>query len=267
MKRIVLIAAALIALVAAGAAYASSSINTYTATIKVTSKKAGTKAKPVAIGYTQDITASGNDGYRTALLRNITTTIYGARADGKDFPTCTLKQISAAHNDSKCPKRAEVATGYITATIGAAAPFTAAGTQPNCNPLLDVWNGGQGKLTFFFVDKGTHQCVGLATGAVAPYAATYKEVGNNLVVNVPIPDYVDKPVPGLTGSLDTEHLVWFKQTAKLKSGKSVAAIASFACFKKKRPYSTKLTAARPSDAQGDYGPSQTTTVNGKAACS
>jgi hypothetical protein len=261
LKKIVLIATALICLVAAGAAYAA--INTYTATIKVTSKQHGTRARPVPIGYTQDINAQGTDGFRTALLSNIKTTIYGAQANGKDFPVCTEKQISAAHSDARCPKKAEVATGYITATVAPAAPFTAAGSQPNCNPLLDVWNGGQGKLTFFFVDQGTHQCVNgaLRTGDVPPYVGTYREVGNNLVVNVPVPSYVSKPIPGLTGSLDSEHLVWLKRTTRLKDGKVVAAISSFACLKKARPYATALTAARPG------GANETDTVTHKAPCS
>lgn len=262
MRRIVLIATAVGVLVAAGAAYAASQINTYSATLKFSSKVAGTAKKPAPIGFTQDIKATGTNGNRTAVLLTITTKIYGLKADGRDFPTCTVSKINAAHNDTKCPAKAAVAKGAITAVLGPQADFSssAPGTQA-CDPALDVWNGGQGKLTFFFVDTPTHQCLGgaLTTGSVPAWQATYKQQGKNLVVTVPIPKSVDFPVAGLAGSLETEHLVWKGSTAKVK-GKKVAAIASTACKGKKRPYSTTLKAMLPGH------PSQSKTVSATAAC-
>lgn len=263
MKRIVLIATALGVLVAAGAAYAA--INTYTATLKFTSKQPGTAAKPAPTGYTQDIKASGTNGNRTAVLLDIRTTIYGLKVDGKDFPTCTESQISNAHTDAGCPTGAKVASGHITAAIGSAKDFTAAGAA--CDPVLDVWNGGQGKLTFFFVDTPTHQCLqgALTTGKVAPYPATYKTQGKNLVVDVPIPPYVDFPLPGVAGSLETEHLVWKSSTTKVK-GKTVRSMASVACQGRKRPYSVTFKANLPSSS-GAAGTTETHTVKGTAPCS
>ena len=254
MRRIVLIATALGVLVAAGAAYAA--INTYSATLKFTSKKAGTAAKPVATGFTQDIKAAGTSGNRTAVLLDIKTTIYGIKVDGKDFPTCPETTISNAHTDAGCPKGAEVATGYITASIGSKTNFAASGSA--CNPLLDVWNGGQGKLTFFFVDTPTHQCLGgsLKTGNVGPYPATYKTVGKNMVLDVPIPTYVDFPVPGVAGSLETEHLVWKSAT----KGKHIS-IASVACKGTTRPYSNTFKANLPTT-----NATETKTVSGSGSC-
>ncbi len=265
MKKIVLIAAALGALAVAGVAYAAS-INTYTATLSFSGKKAGTAAKPVPVSYTQNIVAKGTGGNRTAVLTDIVTKIYGLKADGKDFPTCSASKISAAGDDTSCPKGAMVATGFITASVGAANNFTAAGSP--CDPLLHVWNGGQGKLSFFFVDQEpNHECLGgaLKTGQVGPYPATYKTQGKYLVVDVPVPKYVSFPAPGVAGSLETEHLVWAKLTKKVK-GKTVAASASVACLKGKRPYTTTFTANLPTST-GAPGPSQTSTVKGSAACS
>ncbi len=243
---------------AAGAAYAA--INTYTAKLAFTSKKPGTAAKPVPIGYTQDIKASGTSGNRTAVLQDIKTTIYGLKADGKDFPTCSLNQIANAKNDTVCPKGAKVASGYITASVGSATNFTVAGSA--CDPLLDVWNSGQGKLTFFFVDTPTHQCLGgaLSTGSTGPYPATYKTVGKNLVVDVPVPTYVGFPLPGVAGSLETEHLVWKPTTTKVK-GKTVASIASVACKGNKRPYSMSFKANLPTT-----NTTETKTVSANAPC-
>lgn len=244
MRRIVLIATALGVLVAAASAYAA--INTYSASLGFTTKKAGSASKPVPFGYTQDIKASGTNGNRTAILLEIKTKIYGATADGKDFPTCSLKKIAAAggNGDSVCPKGAEVATGYITASLGGQTDFKSAGAA--CDPLLDVWNSGQGKLTYFFVDTPTHQCLqgALTTGKTGPYAATYKQQGKYLVIDVHIPKYVDFPAPGLAGSLETEHLNWLKVTKQVK-GKTVAAIASVGCKGNKRPYSMTFTSTLP----------------------
>lgn len=265
MKKFVLIATALCALSAAGVAYAA--LNTYTATLKFSTKAAGTPAKPVPIGYTQDIKAASTvPGNRTAVLTDITTKIYGLKVDGKDFPTCSFNTIKNSKNDTSCPKGAMVATGAITATVGASKNFAQAG-QP-CDPALHVWNSGQGSLTFFFVDTPTHQCLGgaLSTGSVGPYPATYKTKGKYLVVDVPVPPYVSFPVNGLAGSLETEHLSWLKITKKVK-GKTVAASATIACLKGKRPYTTTFQANLPNSTTGLPGPTETKTVKGSAPCS
>lgn len=264
MRRFVLIATALGALVVAAGAFAASSskVNTYKATLKFTTKAAGTASKPVPIGFTQNIKASGTNGNRTAVLSDITTKIYGIKADGKDFPTCSAKKIAADQKDTKCPKGALVASGWITAVLGSSTNFQEAGSA--CDPLLHVWNSGQGKLTFFFVDQGSHQCLGgsLHTGQVGPYPATYKMKGKWMVLDVPIPGFVDYPLGatgGLAGSLETEHLVWKKATTKVH-GKTVATFASIGCKGKTRPYSTTFKAALPGQ------PTETDTVSGKARC-
>lgn len=262
MRRLVLVVTALFVLGAAATAYAA--INNYKATITFTSKKPGTARKPVPIGYTQDITVTpGTPGNRTAILQDIKTKLYGIKADGKHFPTCSMDKISAAKNDTGCPKKAKVASGYIRATLGNPGDFSASGQA--CNPALDVWNGGQGKLVFFFVDTAKHQCLGgaLKTGSVGPYPGTYKTQGKNLIVDVPIPNYVDYPLGttgALVGSLSFEHLKWFKSTTK-KNGKTYAAISSVGCKGKKRPYSMSFTSTMPGHAK------ETDTVSHTAPCS
>jgi hypothetical protein len=261
LRRIVLVATALGVLVVAGAAYAA--INSYKAKVTLTSKKPGTAAKPVPIGFTQDFKASGTNGKRTAVLQDVKTVIYGLKLDGKDFPTCTAAQIGAAHTDAGCPKGAMVASGFITAAIGSATDFSSGASTAPCTPLLDVWNSGQGKLTFFFVDQApNHLCVGttIKTGNVAPYPGTYKTQGKNMVMDTPVPQYVGFPLPGVAGSLQTEHLVWKSQT----KGKKVS-IASVACKGKKRPYSETFKAILPSPS-GAGGTTETKTVSGTAPC-
>ena len=257
MRRIALIAVAVGMLVAAGAAYAASQINDYTATLKFSPTKAGTASKPVPISYTQDYKADGTNGNRTAVLLDIKTKIYGVKADGKDFPTCSASAIAKAGNDTVCPKGARFATGDIVAALGPKNNFQTPGTP--CTPQLDVWNSGQGKLTFFFVDTATHPCIGLKTGTVPPYPGTYKMQGKYLVIDVPVPSYVSFPA-GLAGSLQKEHLVWAKMSKKVK-GKTVAATAAVGCQGKKRPYSVTFKATLPTTGQ-----TQTSTVNATGPC-
>lgn len=224
------------------------------------SKKAGTSKKPHPIGYTLKINSTATGTTLPQVTREVKLKIYGMKVDGKHFATCTLNQIKAANNDSVCPKKAEVGSGSIVATLQGAT-----GTTPTpCTPYLDVWNSGQGKLTYFFRIGGSHQCGGLQTGATPPYAGTYKTQGGNFTSDVKIPDQINYPVPGLTGLLSSESLFFSTQTTK-KNGKKYISQAVTGCKKGKRPWTlTVLTAPL---SQGKGGPSATSTVNGSSSCS
>ncbi len=262
MRRLVLIATAVGVLVAAAAAYAAAPINTYTASAAFTSKAAGTAKKPAPIGYTLNLTASGTNGNRTAILQNIKIRIYGLTANQKAFPTCSLSKIANAKTDSFCPKRALVAKGWIDAEVGSPTNFKIPAAP--CDPGLDVWNSGAGKLTFFFVDTPAHNCnaLGLKTGSTGPYPATVSG-GRFLTLNQPIPAFVGRPL-GLAGSLEKVHLVFTHQSTKVK-GKTVQSLASVACQGKKRPYSVSFTANLPGPT-GTGGVIQTGTVSSSAPC-
>jgi hypothetical protein len=264
LRRIVVIATALAVLVGAVAAYAASGgINTYTATVKFAPNKAGSGKAPAAIAFTQKYVAGGTNGNRTAPLTDIKTTLYGVKATPKGFPTCSEAKIAAAHSDTGCPHGALLATGAITAILGPIAdPSTSDPNQIPCNPLLHAWNGGGGKIVFFFIDQApNHTCGPILTGAVGPFVGTAKQVGKNLVQNTPIPASVSFPLSGVEGSLTSETLHWLKVTRKVH-GKTVAYNASVACKKGKRPYSVTFTAESAPGAAP-----QTDTVTGTQKCS
>jgi hypothetical protein len=261
LKRItVAIATVVVGLVVVGSALAAAA-NTYTATYKFSGPKA-TKSKPAALSFAQTINVTpATTGQRPGLLYNIATQIDNVKVNVKGFPTCTAAKINAAQTDANCPKTAEIATGYIQATIGSSTDPTAAGIP--CDPQLDVWNAGAGKLAFFFVDTGSHQCAGgaLHTGQIAPWTATYKQAGNNLDVSIPIPHTasppsVDYPLPGEVGSLSKEFLNWKSQTVNGNSD-----IMSTACSGK-RNYTFGLTDA----VIGTPSATGNTTVKGSASC-
>ncbi|HTP18700.1 MAG TPA: hypothetical protein VMJ65_03800 [Solirubrobacteraceae bacterium] len=264
MRRIVVVATALAVLIAAASAFAATGgINTYTATLKVSPNKAGSHKSPSATGFLQKYAANGTGGNRTAPLTNIKTTIYGLVSDGKDFPTCSAGKIINAGNDKVCPKGALVASGSITALLGPATDQSASNPQiVPCDPLLDVWNAGQGKIVFFFVETATHTCGPIQTGGVPPYPGTIKTVGKNLVQNTPIPNYVSFPITGVEGSLTSLTLHWKNLSTKLKNGKTVHYATSVACKGGKRPYSEQFTAETSEGGTPSSG-----TVTGTQKCS
>jgi hypothetical protein len=248
-------------LIAASVAFAASAapVNKYKATYSFSPKSSGSAKKPKKVAFKQNIQVTpGTAGNRAGILLDIKTTLYGVKADGKHFPTCTTAKIQSMGTDATCPKGARVASGSIKAVVGSPTDPTSPGLA--CNPLLHVWNAGQGKLAFFFVDatSGAHACANGAihTGQVPPWKATYKQSGKNLVINVPIAHTVDFPAPGLVGSLQSEILNWKGQSAK-----GHTSIATFACKGSKRPYSTQLKAKPITGAAA-----QTVTVKGSASC-
>src|ERR1700761_9385366 len=148
-------------LIAASVALAASAtpINKYKASYSFSPSPAVSAKKPKKTSFKQNIQVTpGTAGDRAGVLLNIKTTIYGLKVEGKHFPTCTTAKITSMGSDTGCPKGALVATGAIKAVVGSPTSATAPGLA--CNPLLHVWNAGQGKLAFFFVDttSGAHAC-------------------------------------------------------------------------------------------------------------
>jgi hypothetical protein len=246
LRRIVVVATALAVLTAAASAFAATGgINAYTASLKFSPNHKGSSSAPSALGFTQKYVANGTAGNRTAPLLDIKTKIYGLVSDGKDFPTCSQAKIAAAGNDTVCPKGALVATGAITAILGPTNNLvSSAPGQLPCDPVLDAWNGGQGKVVYFFVDEGSHTCANgaIPTGAVGPFTGSVKTVGKNLVMDTPIPTNVSFPLTGIEGSLTSETLTWKNLSKKLKNGKTAHYGVSVACKSGKRPYSVTFTA-------------------------
>jgi hypothetical protein len=265
LRRLVVIATALAAvLVTAVSAYAATGgFNTYSAKVIFAPNKAGSNKAPSAIGFTELYLAGGTGGNRTAPLTDIKTTLYGVTSNAKSFPTCSQAKIANAKSDTGCPKGALIATGSITATVGPTnnQVINAPGSA-SCNPLLHAWNGGPGKVVFFFVDQlPDHGCYNgvITTGTVGPFVGKVKISGKNLIMDTPIPQSVSFPVAGLEGSLTSETLHFMNLTKKV-NGKTVAFNQSIACKSGKRTYSVAFTAAEPG------GQPQSDTVSGSQPC-
>jgi hypothetical protein len=258
LRRIAVIATALIVLGISAAAYAAT--QPYTGSLTFTSKQAGTTKKPAPIGFTLKVKSTAPAGTRPPVQLDIKVKTYGVRVDGKDFPSCSLAKIAAAHNDTVCPKGALIASGYIQSLLGSATNFSSPGA--NCDPLLHVWNSGQGKETYFFLTDATHVCAGgLKTGSTPPYPGTYKVSGKYFITDVNVPKYIDYPLPGIVGSLQYEQLKFTTQSKKVK-GKTLVSQSSVACLKNKRPYSIITTTTGGSEGPGNH----VNTISGSAPC-
>jgi hypothetical protein len=241
LRRIIIAATAIVALAAAAVAYATTTSNTYTAKFSFNQKGNGTAKSPVPVGFSETLTAANSvSGMRAAPLTDIQVSLTGLKANPKPFPTCSAAKILAAKSDTGCPKGALVATGGVTAQLGDNT-LTGAGTP--CTPILDVWNAGGGKLNFFFVISGSHQCGGLQTGSTAPYTGTLVQHGNTLVQNTPLPPDVstDAGNIGAYGSLTLESLKWLKLTTKV-NGKTVPFLESTGCSGGSHSVSVAFTA-------------------------
>ena len=253
---------------AAGASSVSSPPNSYTGNFAVAGAT-GSNARPAAVALSETLgmssTTQGNVG---APLVDIKTTTYGVKApNGGMFPKCTVAQISANNgNNGKwnavCSKGSLVATGTVTAALTSPSANLAGPGAP-CKLGLWVYNGGAGKLTFFFTTTPS-QCDGLTTGDAAPWLGKVSESGKYLVTNVPEPADVSYNAGniGLFGSLESEVL-HFKKLSIKKGGKVYPYIESTGCTNHARPFTVTYTATQsnsgsPTEAVG--------TVKGKAAC-
>jgi hypothetical protein len=259
VRRIIIMATAIAAMAGAAVAYAQTTSNTYTASFSFNQSGSGTAKKPVPLGFSESLTAANaTSGMRAAPLTDIKVTLTGLKANPKPFPTCSAAKIIAAKSDTVCPKGALVATGGITAALGDNT-LTGAGTP--CQPILDVWNAGGGKLNFFFVISGAHQCGGLQTGSTAPFTGTLVQHGNTLVQDTPLPPDVstDAGNIGAYGSLTLEKLTWKKLTAKV-GGQTVPFLESTGCTGGSHSVTVAFTAT---DAANE---SLTGSASAKAKC-
>jgi hypothetical protein len=256
LRRIIIIGTALAVLVGASVAYAA--LNTYTAKLTF-SGKAGSKKSPAPLTVVENLAAANaTAGSRAAPLVDIKTTIYGAVANPKPFPTCSNTKILVGPKfNLNCNPKSEVATGTVHSLLGGPVLTQAGGP---CNPNLTVYNAGGGKLWYFFTAVGT-QCGSLHTGSTDPYPGTMKKSGPNLVLDVPLPPFVSTAVaghPNFYGSLINEVVHYKKLTTKVK-GKTVAFMSSVGCKGSKRPYSVSFTATNGTTKE-------TKVVKGSAPC-
>jgi hypothetical protein len=240
LRRITIVITAAVVLIAAAGAHAAT-LNTYTGSLTFKSSKPGTPAKPSPASFVELFSAHNlTPTLDAAPLIDIKLKMYGLRVDSKDFPTCSLAQVTAQLG-AGCPKGSLVASGPITATLGP--PNLMPTNTINCTPILDVWNAGGNKVVELPVISATHLCGPLQTGAANPYVVTFTQSGKWLLQDAPLPPDVSTNAGnlGLYNSLTLNDLTWMKVTRTVKH-KTVSFLSSVGCMKGKRPYTMAFTA-------------------------
>jgi hypothetical protein len=273
LRRILIIGTAL-AVLGTTTALAAGDFNSYTATATFSPSKAGSVKSPSAFAMRELWTAKGLNGHQAGPLTKIVSKIYGVVSHGKSFPVCTDATINNGGKtgkwDKACPKGSLVAEGPVNSFLVGSSQPTSQGSP--CNPYLHVYNGGQGKLVFFFVtgpfspNPAKYECAGTTTGTSAPpYDATVKQQGPNEITTIPLPAYVSTRAGNIPGAYaDLVRLdVTFKKLTKKVHGKTVPYQASVACKSGKRPYSFTFTAT---NYPGNSPSTQTTTISHSAKC-
>jgi hypothetical protein len=255
LKRLTIgIVTALAMLIAAGSAIAA--IDTYSGGYTFHGR-AGSKSRPAPLSFNQHFALkAANPGSLTGIVSKVTTEISGMRVNTAGFATCSAAHVNSWKKSSYasvCPKSALVATGSIRAQLGTATNFTP--QNLNCDPNLDVWNAGRGKLTFFFETTAKAQCLGgqITTGQTPAFTATIRQKGDNAIVTIPVPRAVTHIGPYLA-SVSYENLNWRSTVTK-----GHRDITSIGC-KGKRHFSYTFAASAPNQ------PNETKTIRGMAAC-
>jgi hypothetical protein len=255
LRRTIIAVVAVGALIVTGVAVAAT-LNTYTASF-ATAGAAGSAKSPAPVALTQQFGAKPISSVFANPLTKINFTISGMKVTTKGFPTCSIAKINGAKADTGCPKGALVATGTVKAELYGKAATT--GTA--CDPLLDVWNGGGGKLIYFFRIAAGHTCGSVATGSVAPWAGTIKQSGKKIVNDNTLPGDVSTSAggfPGVYSALQAETLKFKKLTIK-SGGKTVAFLSSTGCTAGGHAWTELFSATNGSKTES-------ATETGKAKC-
>lgn len=279
MRRIIIIGTALAALAGGAVALAANgNFDKFTATESFSPNAAGSASHPSPLGSAEHWTASGNPSGSAAPLTKIVAKTYGLVYNGGKFPTCTAAQINAAGSkngtwDNVCPKGSRIGSGPIKAEL--TPPAGGAGTA--CDPLLEIYNGGQNTQTFFFVTSpwkengkaisSKYSCAGgtVKTGTgCAAYSGTLSKSGKTSVLTIKLPGCAstDAGNVGAYAALQDLMVTYAKLTKKVH-GKTIGYSQSVACSSGKRPWSFTFTAQ---NFKGKSPSTQTTTVSGKQAC-
>ncbi len=224
MRKAVLLAT-VIALGAAGAAYAATVQNVYVVKAKVTPAKAGTVPVSTHVEYS---TTTIPKGQRPDVVKTIKLTFQGLRSHPSAFKGCSTSRLNdSSQGPSTCPKGSKIGTGHFTALIGPSGSQTT--NAPACQAEITLYNGGGNTISYYvFVTKAAGQCP--LTQAIA-FAGTVHQTSHALVETVGIPASLrHATLAGANFDIAATDVVLDipSKTTTVKK-KKVALIESFAC--------------------------------------
>lgn len=223
----------------ASAAYAATTVtNQYLIKASITPKKSGTKAHPTPIGTTLSytVTTKPTAGERPNVVKSEAVTIQDVQAvNDNAFKACsTSRLLDPTEGPSTCPAGSKIGSGYFVAMIGPSTDQSAK-AQTTCRVDDTLYNGGNGKLVYYFYINPANTTPVAECPATpnlpATMVATLKATKAGLEQSFTIPQLVRHPVlAGLT--LDSSAISTSQNlpaaTTKVK-GKKVGLLESIGC--------------------------------------
>jgi hypothetical protein len=165
VRRIALLAAVAL-LVTAATAWAVTNTVSYSVTLKKVGKKAGTKKKPVRVGYNAVLHIDSDPAGQQPDIAPVTTIFFPKeiKQNAKYIPSCTQAEIDGQSTfPSKCNK-AKVGTGTATALAGS--PGSPAGNSVKEDLNVVAVNGNKGKQILLVLNSAPGAPVAISNRVV-----------------------------------------------------------------------------------------------------
>ena len=197
MRKVLIPLAMLIALAAAGTAYA---LNIYTVEGSVSPNREGSPRNPVPVGIDFGYTIDTDNGQRPTPIEKYSIRFAGGRVNTQPFPKCSFREINN-NGDAGCPRGSVVGNGFITNATGPS--NDPASRAISCNAALTVYNAGNNKAVIFVEgnpnspDERTRCEVELR----APISAGFVKRGQFLALEFRVPESLLHPLPGLDNAV------------------------------------------------------------------
>lgn len=183
MRKLSVIAVAVLGVLALAAVAFASSNNKYSVKAALSPLKAGTKTKPVPVQLGFNFTvASKTAGNRPDLINKYDINFGGGQVNTNAFPGCSAAQINAEQSDANCKKGSLVGTGSVENLAGPSNDQTP-GSQLKCHLDLKIYNSRKNHAALYL--HGAPPTCPLNIDSAIDAKFVKKHGGTSLIFTVP----------------------------------------------------------------------------------
>jgi hypothetical protein len=147
LRKLRVIALAVVGLMAFAAVALALQENRYTVTGSVSPTKSGTKKKPKAVALNFGYTVNEKSGKRPALIKKYSIHFAGIQVNTNFFKGCSAAKIDAAQSDAGCPKGSLMGTGRVENATGSSA--NESDRSLSCHLTLKLYNSRHNKAAIY----------------------------------------------------------------------------------------------------------------------
>jgi len=147
LRKLRILAIAVVGLMAFAAVAFALQENTYTVNGSVSPTKSGTKKHPKPVALKFGYTVAEKSGKRPGLIRKYTIGFSGLQVNTNFFKGCTAAKIDAAQSDAGCPKGSLMGTGSVENAAGASSDETS--KDVSCHLDLKLYNSRNNKAAIY----------------------------------------------------------------------------------------------------------------------